>query len=85
MISYHWDFGDGGSSTEPNPSHTYGYPGWYSVTLTVGDVDDGRYSIVTKLRNVYVFMEETIPRKTNRCFCLGVRNAIAQSTTGQSA
>jgi uncharacterized surface protein with fasciclin (FAS1) repeats/subtilisin-like proprotein convertase family protein len=32
--SYSWDFGDGNSSTEVNPSHTYGQNGNYFVTLT---------------------------------------------------
>ena len=32
--SWSWDFGDGGSSTEQNPSHTYTVPGVYTVTLT---------------------------------------------------
>jgi len=31
----HWDFGDGSSSTEQNPIHTYTTPGTFSVTLTV--------------------------------------------------
>jgi PKD repeat protein len=30
-----WDFGDGGSSSEQNPSHTYTTPGSYTVALTV--------------------------------------------------
>mgnify|MGYP003757410163 CR=1 FL=1 len=30
-----WDFGDGGSSTEANPSHTYLEQGVYSVSLSV--------------------------------------------------
>jgi PKD repeat protein len=29
-----WDFGDGASSTNANPTHTYGTPGDYTVTLT---------------------------------------------------
>ena len=31
--SYSWDFGDGTSSTEANPTHTYAMGGTYSVTL----------------------------------------------------
>ena len=34
-----WTFGDGGTSTEGNPSHEYDRSGSYSVTLTVTDDD----------------------------------------------
>ncbi|MDD3794173.1 MAG: PKD domain-containing protein [Candidatus Gracilibacteria bacterium] len=33
ISSYFWDFGDGNTSTEANPTHTYGKPGIYKVTL----------------------------------------------------
>jgi len=33
--SWSWDFGDGGTSTEQNPSHTYTQAGIYTVKLTV--------------------------------------------------
>ncbi|GBD26996.1 Protease 1 [bacterium HR30] len=32
---YKWDFGDGSTSTEPNPVHTYTKVGEYTATLTV--------------------------------------------------
>lgn len=35
--TYAWDFGDGNSSTEENPSHTYSAPGTYQVTLTASN------------------------------------------------
>ncbi len=36
IISYSWDFGDGTSpGIQPNPAHTYAYPGLFTVTLTV--------------------------------------------------
>src|SRR5690606_30095908 len=35
--TYEWDFGDGESSTEANPTHTYEEAGTYEVTLTVTD------------------------------------------------
>ncbi len=32
---YAWDFGDGGTSNLPNPTHVYGTQGIYNVTLTI--------------------------------------------------
>lgn len=37
-VSWIWDFGDGGASTERNPSHSYARPGNYTVRLTVHNV-----------------------------------------------
>ncbi len=39
-----WDFGDGSSSTEANPSHTYTDVGIYQATLTVTDNDGATHS-----------------------------------------
>lgn len=33
--SYYWDFGDGNTSTDPNPIYTYAAPGNYTVKLVV--------------------------------------------------
>jgi len=41
--TYHWDFGDGGSSNQAFPTHTYDEPGTYTVTLTVSGTN-GDYS-----------------------------------------
>ena len=38
--SWNWDFGDGKSSTQQNPTHIYSSPGNYQVILEVTDNDD---------------------------------------------
>ena len=35
VTSWHWDFGDGTSSTEQNPTHSYKAPNNYIVTLDI--------------------------------------------------
>jgi len=44
VAAYEWDFGDGNTSTEPAPSHTYRVAGTFTVSLRVqfagGDVAD---------------------------------------------
>ncbi|HQU58849.1 MAG TPA: PKD domain-containing protein, partial [Saprospiraceae bacterium] len=35
--SYHWDFGDGTSSTEQSPKHQYNLPGLYTASLALAD------------------------------------------------
>lgn len=48
---YHWDFGDGNSSGDQNPLHTFEDPGNYSVTLTVPGPDgiEGRYQKIIRV------------------------------------
>ena len=54
-----WEFGDGETSTDPNPTHTYNLPGQYEVKLTIGDayttrpllINDIKPTIVAKTEN----------------------------------
>ena len=43
VAAWSWDFGDGATSTEQNPTYTYETPDTYTVTLVVTD-DDGNES-----------------------------------------
>jgi hypothetical protein len=48
LVSWEWDFGDGSTSTERNPVHTYAVRGDYTVTLTVTD-NLGRSDTTTRV------------------------------------
>lgn len=48
--SYSWDFGDGNTSTDENPEHTYAADGSYEVTLTA--FASGQEESITKTVNV---------------------------------
>ncbi|MEM1401905.1 MAG: cellulose binding domain-containing protein [Pseudomonadota bacterium] len=39
-LSYHWDFGDGTTSTDVSPAKTFDAPGSYSVSMFVSDGQD---------------------------------------------
>lgn len=48
---WNWDFGDGTSSTQQNPEHTYSAAGYYRVTLTASNeygTDVKRIGIIVK-------------------------------------
>lgn len=47
ITSWQWDFGDGNTSTQQNPTHVYTSPGTYNVTLRVTD-DNGAVGMITK-------------------------------------
>jgi PKD repeat protein len=55
-LTYRWTFGDGGSSTSANPSHTYTARGQFNAQLTVTD-PNGR----TGVANVPVTVGNTAP------------------------
>lgn len=48
-----WDFGDGTTSTEQNPGHTYTNPGFYDVTLTI-TLAGGCSNVITKSQYIKI-------------------------------
>ena len=50
--NWNWDFGDGNSSSQQNPSHTYLASGSYNVTLTV-TTDSGCTSSLVEIIRIY--------------------------------
>lgn len=58
ITSWSWDFGDGGSSSSQNPSHTFENPGNQTVTLTV--MMDTCESFISKVVRIFDFPDVEI-------------------------
>nr|BAL58607.1 hypothetical protein HGMM_OP2C157 [Candidatus Acetothermum autotrophicum] len=55
-----WNFGDGATSTEPSPTHTYAKGGRYTVELTVTDAKNAK----TRARITFAINQEPVPFAT---------------------
>lgn len=72
IASYGWDFGDGNTSTQQNPSHTYTSPGSYTVRL-IAVSDSGCVDSVKQTVNVFAlpvadFSADTVCLTQATCF-----------------
>ncbi len=56
ITEYHWVFGDGTSSSEPNPMHSYSETGTYTVSLTITDEKNSENTDETRVE-----IEDNIP------------------------
>jgi PKD repeat protein len=56
--TYSWDFGDGGTSTEVNPVHTYGANGLYTVTLTA--INPNGESTASQTLSTFVLTQDVL-------------------------
>lgn len=72
ITEWRWNFGDGGTSTQQAPSHTYTSAGKYTVTLVVEG--PGGFDSIPKSQFVYIFR---ISEAANREL-YAVRDAIAE-------
>jgi PKD repeat protein len=63
IVSLEWAFGDGATSTEDNPTHTYTDRGVYTATLTVTDDNDriGRAGITIVVGNTAPEVDLQLP------------------------
>jgi PKD repeat protein len=55
--SWFWDFGDGNTSTDQNPTHIYTAPGLYTVSLTVSN----EYGTDTETKIYYINVTMPVP------------------------
>lgn len=56
ITGYFWDFGDGGSSTQPSPNHQYRTAGPKTVSLTVTTTQGS----ATRTKNAFILVQSTL-------------------------
>ncbi len=77
-VTYTWYFGDGGNSTQTNPSHTYGANGTYNVSLAADGGLCGTDSIMyTALININI---PASPSATDVTYCQNPSIATLNAT-----
>ncbi|HLA54028.1 MAG TPA: PKD domain-containing protein, partial [Flavitalea sp.] len=80
IVSRTWDFGDGTTSTQLNPSHNYTANGTYVVKLTLND-DQGGVNVRTS--SVSVMVNPPVPALGNDIdVCPGTPVTLNAGTTG---
>jgi PKD repeat protein len=58
-VSYSWNFGDGGTSTAENPSHTYNQTGYFTVVLTA--TNSYGNNVKTRTNYIHVLPSDALP------------------------
>ena len=79
IIRYLWDFGDGGTSLEKNPTHVYVKEGKYTVKLNV-ITSTGSQGIATKTDYIEVNEDESVPF----FYVESIDNPYSQKTANQN-
>lgn len=80
VTDYLWNFGDGNSSTEQNPTHTYTEDGVYTISLTatntIGEDTNTQENLVT-------ITVASLPESSTQTICEGAATTItASGSTG---
>lgn len=82
-VSWDWDFGDGHTSNDQNPTHTYLDPGTYTVSLKVTNTDPEESSSETYIETILVNENPSIFISTTILELIGhyIPNAIVSETS----
>jgi len=90
--SYQWDFGDGTTSDEENPTHAFGEDGDYVITLTAFSGDLATNAVQTTVNiNCFSGIEELLsasqftlaPNPANNFIQLELKDALTEDATAE--
>ncbi|MBI4648076.1 MAG: PKD domain-containing protein, partial [Bacteroidia bacterium] len=72
ITSWQWNFGDGNTSSQQAPTHTYSTPGTYNVQLIVSDINGCYDTIIKEVNSVFTiiadFIAVNVCQGTTTCF-----------------
>ncbi|WP_444997430.1 PKD domain-containing protein [Aliikangiella sp. IMCC44359] len=83
ITAYNWDFGDGNSSTQQNPQHTYNSAGSYTIKLTVTD-DSGNQASDNASVTVSESNDKAPVAEANGPYSGSINKAVSFSSTGSN-
>lgn len=69
LTQFHWDFGDGSSSTELSPSHQYAQGGNFTVTLHISD--NGSCNLIDSISKNILVLTGSSQTLATKNICLG--------------
>ena len=73
--TWDWNFGDSGTSTQQNPTHTYSNPGNYTVQLVAGNA--GVYDTIQQV--ITIFPNPIVNVISDQAICLGSSTTLSAS------
>jgi PKD repeat protein len=79
IASWSWNFGDGNTSNQTSPTHTYQTNGTYQVQLIVQNTDGCLDTLVQEYRNYQIPIAGIIPNNN----CLTYPTLLSDNSTGQ--
>lgn len=85
-VGYYWSFGDGTTSMNQNPTHTYTYTGYYAVCLTIYALDSMTNCQDTYCDSIFVLADSNASNCNLSVNASGSQNGlITGSATGASS
>ncbi|TRX51870.1 PKD domain-containing protein [Fulvivirga sp. M361] len=84
--SWHWDFGDGNTSSETDPIHIYNEPGIYNVSLTTNNRNGCRTTIPDYnqiiVNDLHAAFQATVVDTTEQCpnFSIRFQNLVPEAS-----